>query len=213
MSRCESCGGNAPVLKRLFVTYPLRICPVCMDEEVENRFSQIIDAIGDERDYQNRKFGNIEQNPHEIYEWLDILGKELDEAQQATAVDRYDDALREILQATAVGIACLEQHGIYVRPLYVFKLVDADLVIAHDEQDAVRLWEYQTGENWAEYDSGIIRLDGSLKIAFVEHDLDEVNCPDNADITYLPDGSFNIEASVQEWIKSAGPGILSSAVE
>lgn len=84
---------------------------------VENtRRAEIFQAIEREREYQVRKWGTIEQNPHTVFEWLGIMQKELSEAQIAWIENEGDkEALRELLQAVAVGIACLEQHGVYER--------------------------------------------------------------------------------------------------
>lgn len=75
--------------------------------------NEILDAIYKERAYQDSKWCTIDQNPHTVAEWLLIMEGELEEAKQAWRKGVDDtDALREILQVIAVGIACLEQHGV-----------------------------------------------------------------------------------------------------
>lgn len=70
-------------------------------------------AINHERDYQDEKWGN---NPHTVGEWLLIVEGELEEAKHAWRKGAGDnDALCELLQVIAVGVACLEQHGVIGR--------------------------------------------------------------------------------------------------
>lgn len=75
----------------------------------------IFEAIDRERDFQDRKWGTIHGRPHEIATWLVILRAELAEAEQAWLKEGHPNALRELLQVVAVGVACLEQHGVYER--------------------------------------------------------------------------------------------------
>jgi hypothetical protein len=73
----------------------------------------IFSAINRERGWQDGKWGD---NPHEVGGWLTIMRRELREAEDAWCTSRgNDDALREILQVIAVGIACLEQYGVVER--------------------------------------------------------------------------------------------------
>lgn len=70
-------------------------------------------GIDREREYQERKWG---ANPHTVGEWLLIAEAELAEAKQAWVKGHGPfDALRELLQVIAVGVACLEEHGVYER--------------------------------------------------------------------------------------------------
>jgi len=78
----------------------------------------IFAAIDRERAYQDAKWGTIQQNPHTIGDWIFIAYKELCEADTAAASllqSRQKEALAELLQAAAVIVACLEQHGIVER--------------------------------------------------------------------------------------------------
>jgi hypothetical protein len=83
---------------------------------------QIVDAIVRERIYQDSKWGTIEENPHTLGEWLNIMHQELSEADYALSMAGFSwgnkmdsDVLCEILQVISVGFACLEQHGIVER--------------------------------------------------------------------------------------------------
>lgn len=74
---------------------------------------KILDAIYRERAYQDTKRPG---RKHPVSAWLLIMRKELDEAEEAWVRHDGDSAaLREILQVIAVGIACLEQHGVVER--------------------------------------------------------------------------------------------------
>jgi len=69
-------------------------------------------AIIEEREFQDKKFGS--GSKHTIGEWLIIMRMELAEAETALikgGVGR-DSVLMEIVQVCAVGVACLEQHGV-----------------------------------------------------------------------------------------------------
>ena len=76
----------------------------------------IIDAIQRERDYQDAKWGTVEENPHSIFQWANLIDEELLEASRSIDNGRKLAALREILQVAVVCVACLEQHGIVERP-------------------------------------------------------------------------------------------------
>lgn len=89
---------------------------ITADNDAE--LAEIVDAIFRERRYQDKKWGDIDKNPHTIFEWIGIMEKELQEAKEAYFQPQpyaREDMLREILQAVAVGMACLEQHGFVER--------------------------------------------------------------------------------------------------
>lgn len=76
----------------------------------------VFSAIAKERTYQDSKWGTIEQHPHDVSDWLLIMRQELDEAMNAwVSLPDDSEALKEILQVVAVGVACLEQHGVVER--------------------------------------------------------------------------------------------------
>jgi hypothetical protein len=78
--------------------------------------NHIKDAIVSERDYQDRKWGTPSEHPHEVGAWLTIMRCELQEAEQAWMKGCGDaEALCEILQVVAVGVACMQQHGTMTR--------------------------------------------------------------------------------------------------
>lgn len=78
--------------------------------------AQIAAAIEREREYQDWKWGTIAEHGHEVGAWLTIMRKELREAEDAWSSEHSDaGALEEVLQVIAVGVACMEQHGIFER--------------------------------------------------------------------------------------------------
>lgn len=78
---------------------------------IEQR-QKVFDAINSERDWQDRKWGTIQQHPHEVGAWLTLMRKLLADAEAAWAGANNDTAaLHEIRKVIAVGIACGEQHG------------------------------------------------------------------------------------------------------
>lgn len=74
-------------------------------------------AIQRERAYQDTKWGNIQEKPHDVPGWLLIMRKELEEAEAAWMKGSDADAMRELLQVVAVGVAAMEQHGAHERKI------------------------------------------------------------------------------------------------
>jgi hypothetical protein len=73
---------------------------------------EVLNAIQEERVYQNRKWGTVEQRPHEVGAWITIMRSLLSRAETAWASSKGDTgALDEIRKVAAVAIACMEQHG------------------------------------------------------------------------------------------------------
>jgi hypothetical protein len=70
----------------------------------------IVQAIVHERAYQQARWDDA---PHTVGEWLLIVEAELLEAKQAWVKGHGNhEALTELVQVLAVGVACLEQHGV-----------------------------------------------------------------------------------------------------
>ena len=69
-------------------------------------------AIDAERDYQDAKWGTIEEHPHSIAEWIFIMEEEIREAKEAWLKGKSISEIKgEIVQAVATGMACMEEHG------------------------------------------------------------------------------------------------------
>ena len=93
--------------------FPQRICEIFHGD---TKRLALFDAIDREREYQDRKWGTIQEHPHEVPGWLLIIQSELNEAMEEWVHNGGDkEALREILQVIATGVACLEQHGVVER--------------------------------------------------------------------------------------------------
>lgn len=80
-----------------------------MDKE---NLNAVHGAIMQERFYQDSKFGTVSEHPHEIPSWIYIMGNALDNANRFWINGKEDLAIKEMIQATAVGFACLQQYGI-----------------------------------------------------------------------------------------------------
>ena len=78
----------------------------------ENQADVMAAVIG-ERSYQDRKWGTIQQHPHEVGGYLTIMRKLLTDAEAAWSSSRGDEvALNELRKVVAVGVACMEQHWV-----------------------------------------------------------------------------------------------------
>ena len=73
---------------------------------------EVYDIINGERNYQERKWGTVEQHPHEVGGWILLMEKVLSDARREWTNSRGDDrALDELRKVVALGVACMEQHG------------------------------------------------------------------------------------------------------
>lgn len=79
---------------------------------MSSSFDEVVAAVQRERQYQDAKWGTIEENPHDLSGWLVILRVQARASQYAI---EESVILREILHMVSVGVACLEQHGIIER--------------------------------------------------------------------------------------------------
>ena len=72
-----------------------------------------IDCIVTERYYQDDKHGTIEEQGHEIGEWLILIEAELEEAKAGLVKGKKgrDHVMSEIIQIAALALAAIEQHG------------------------------------------------------------------------------------------------------
>ena len=70
-------------------------------------------AIEQERDHQDKKLGTLDEHPHEVGSWITIMRQLLNDAERAYMSQRGDiGALEELRKVVAVGVACMEQHGV-----------------------------------------------------------------------------------------------------
>jgi hypothetical protein len=84
-------------------------------DKVINR-KAVFDAIDQERNYQDKKWGDVEHHPHTVPEWLLIMEEKLSEAKKEWLQRGNSDSLSKVLQIVSVGTACLEQHVVVGRP-------------------------------------------------------------------------------------------------
>lgn len=73
----------------------------------------VLAAVIGERSHQDRKWGTIQQHPHEVGGYITLMRKLLNDAEVAWSTSRGDaGALDELRKVVAVGVACFEQHGV-----------------------------------------------------------------------------------------------------
>lgn len=74
---------------------------------------EVYRVIDGERKYQDWKWGSIEDRPHEVGAWIALMENLLEDARRAWGCSRSDmPALDELRKLVAVGVACMEQHGV-----------------------------------------------------------------------------------------------------
>jgi hypothetical protein len=77
---------------------------------------EVYRAIDTERDFQDRKWGTIQEHPHEVGGWITLMRKLLNDAEVEWSTRASDyQAMQEIRKVIAVGFACCEQHGVETR--------------------------------------------------------------------------------------------------
>jgi len=78
------------------------------------RLSEVGNAITRERQFQDNKWGSIEEHGHTLGEWLLIAEAELAEAKNALIKggEGRNSLRSEIIQTLAVLVAALEEHGV-----------------------------------------------------------------------------------------------------
>ncbi len=83
---------------------------------MKSTIGEVFPAIHGERVYQDRKWGNPDQHPHEVGGYITLMRKLLNDAETAWCTSRGDiGALDELRKVVAVGVACMEQHGAVAR--------------------------------------------------------------------------------------------------
>lgn len=77
-------------------------------------FEEVCKSIQEERDYQDSKWGTLDEKQQSIPGFMLVLEAELNEAKAGWMknVNGKHSSLAEIRQVAAVAIACLQQHGI-----------------------------------------------------------------------------------------------------
>lgn len=62
---------------------------------------EVYSAINDERVFQDRKWGTVEEHPHEVGSWLTIMRRLLSDAEHAWMSERGDEGAIDELRAVA----------------------------------------------------------------------------------------------------------------
>lgn len=116
------------------------------------RQAAALEAVIDERNYQDMKWGPIADRPREVGTYLTLIRAKLRAAETAFATSDYDDdALEELRKVTALGVACLEQHGAIPRTKpNVQAEMNAALrppsrLAAYTDDALIRLWDNMVG--------------------------------------------------------------------
>lgn len=103
--KCKA-AAEAVIGSGLTVVGRPAIRDAAIDEAI---YADVMQAIKEERAFQDKKYG---RRQHQVGAWLMVMRAELLEAEQAWAKGSdNNDALCEILQVVAVGVACMEHHG------------------------------------------------------------------------------------------------------
>lgn len=75
--------------------------------------ADVLAAVIGERSYQDRKWGTPREHPHEVGGWLTLMRVHLAKAEAAWAGSKGDEkALDAMRKTVAIGVACMEQHGV-----------------------------------------------------------------------------------------------------
>lgn len=77
-------------------------------------FSDVVQAVAEERMFQDEKHGSIQESPHEIGSWVLLIEAELNEVKSALIKGGFgrDSYRSELIQVAALCFAALEQHGL-----------------------------------------------------------------------------------------------------
>jgi len=74
--------------------------------------SQVYEILDNERDYQDsRKGGEEHDEQHSVSEWLILIRKHLNEAENAIYDSSNENAMAAIRKITAMGVAAMEAQG------------------------------------------------------------------------------------------------------
>jgi hypothetical protein len=76
--------------------------------------TDVMEAVDVERDFQNKKWGNVTLNPHTPAGWMMLIESEMNEAKHALIKGGMgrDSWRAELIQVAALCCAALEQHGL-----------------------------------------------------------------------------------------------------
>lgn len=88
------------------------INPNELEAEVDR--NKVFEKLSDERTYQDARWPG---HKHEVGSYLTLMATYLRKAQDAWSRNDGDVlALHEVRKLTALGVACMEEHGVPTRP-------------------------------------------------------------------------------------------------
>ena len=91
----------------------LRCVMLASEYDNQGTMDRVFRAVQREIAWRKAKWGN---HGFEVGSWILLMQKELEEARDGWCASTDDiHALREILQVIALGVSCLEQHGVIER--------------------------------------------------------------------------------------------------
>lgn len=93
----------------------IEVAEQALGRERAQRWLNIVKFLTDERDYQDWKWGLIEDNPKNIRDWLSILDSIVCKAYEALDKDDYAKVSFRVGQLMATSAAVLEQIGVVFR--------------------------------------------------------------------------------------------------
>jgi hypothetical protein len=70
----------------------------------------VYDAIDSERDYQIKKWGDLDQS-NTVGDFICYMQNYLDRARKENNPAKPTESIRLIRQVTSLGVACMERHG------------------------------------------------------------------------------------------------------
>lgn len=72
---------------------------------------EVYNILDEERNYQDKKCGgSVHDKNHSVYDWLLIMRKYLNEAENAMYNGDSTEALNSVRKITALGVATMESH-------------------------------------------------------------------------------------------------------
>ena len=76
---------------------------------------KVYKLVNEERDYQNDKWHITDQSEYKVSDWLTMIKKYLNDAENATFNVNKDEAMNAIKKITSLGVAAMEQMGCKTR--------------------------------------------------------------------------------------------------
>lgn len=109
-----------------------------------------------------------------------------------------------------IGLCPAREKGKTMSELHAYNN-DADTVIAHSPDDAVKVWEETTGETYDESYSEFTQISDNLEYTLYEEEaINPDPIPEGAVLVARGEYSYTYRAPVSAWIKARGRCFLGS---